>query len=62
MDDDFEIARSIFYSLTDGADMTDLPTHRTAKLLALLCQHLVEKKIIPEGTIDALMEEALRFK
>lgn len=60
MDEEFEIARNIFYSLTDGADIADLPIHRTTKLVSLLCQHLVEKKVISERTVDTLMAEALR--
>ena len=42
------------------ADIADLPIHRTTKLVSLLCQHLVEKKVISERTVDTLMAEALR--
>lgn len=58
MNENFEISRNIYYSLTDGITNPDMPTHRTAKLLSLLCQHLVEKNLIAEGTLTALLDEA----
>lgn len=55
--DDIDTARDIFYVLTEQDDLTG---HRSAKLLALLCQRLVDTGKISQQDLDALVSEALR--
>lgn len=55
--EEFELARDIFYSLTSDDELT---SHRNAKLIAMLSQHLVESGLVLKGDLDRLIAEALR--
>lgn len=55
--DDFDTAREVFYSLTSDNALT---SHRSAKLLSLLCQRLVETGHLNQSELDTLVGEALR--
>lgn len=56
MDENFELARDIFSAIYSN----NIPDMQNAcKLLALLCQRLVDNGTINRETLDTMMSEAL---
>lgn len=69
--EDFDLAQEIFYKLAYGesqsppdkespAKKMDMQQHRTSRLLALLCQRLVETGKISGADMEILVNEATR--
>lgn len=56
-----ETSRRVFYTLTHKAQpgSPDLTSQRTAKLLALLVERLVEEERISSNDLDALLFEVI---
>lgn len=56
-EDGLQISRRVFYTLTHKAQpgSHDLTSHRTAKLLALLAERLVEQERLSSTDLDALL-------
>lgn len=59
MEDNLETAQNIYHSLTDGVIKIDSSTHRIAKMLSTLCQHLLDQGVISREALDAMLDEAL---
>lgn len=60
-EDGLETSRRVFYTLTHKArpDSPELTSHRSAKLLALLVERLVEQKELSESDLDTLLLEVV---
>lgn len=57
-DDGLDISRRVFYTLSQQPTDT-LQAHRTAKLISLLIEHLVNKQGLSETELDAMLFEAI---
>lgn len=55
-DEGLELSRRIYYSITQSGD---LESHRIAKFTALLAEHLVDKGLMDEAEIMAIMDEVM---
>jgi len=55
--DDIDTAREIFYAITNPEELTG---HRSAKLISLLCQRLVDTGKLSQQDLDTLVSEAIR--
>ena len=57
-DDGLEHSRRVFYTLTQPP-AEKVQAHRTAKLLSLVVQHLIEQERLSEAQLDAMLLEVI---